>query len=404
MTAMAFSLAGLACEELEYDYPDPGEYTYAVVDTDQTACFDDMGEISCPDAGEAFHGQDAHYARYERRYTDNGDGTVTDEVTALIWQQDPGDKVDYGDAIDDAGDLDLAGYGDWRLPTVKELYSLILFDGEDPSGETGDDTSGLTPFIDDATFAFEYGDPADGDRIIDSQWVTTSVYGGRVMGGQECFFGLNFADGRIKCYPTSDKTYFALHVRGNPDYGANDLADNGDGTVSDLATGLMWMQGDSGEGMPWEDALAYCEALDDAGHDDWRLPSAKELQSIADYDRGPDITGSAAIDPLFSCSAITNEAGDSDYPYYWSSTTHAASNGTGGAAAYVSFGRALGYWMGEWQDVHGAGAQRSDPKVGDAADYPEGHGPQGDAIRIDNHVRCVRDDTAGGDDAADLEA
>ena len=41
-------------------------------------------------------------------------------------------------------------------------------------------------------------------------------------------------------------------------------------------------------------------------------------------------------------------------------------------------------------DVHGAGAQRSDPKEGDAADYPEGHGPQGDAIRIDNYVRCVR--------------
>jgi len=44
-----------------------------------------------------------------------------------------------------------------------------------------------------------------------------------------------------------------------------------------------------------------------------------------------------------------------------------------------------------WLDVHGAGAQRSDPKIGNPADYPQGHGPQGDAIRIYNYVRLVRD-------------
>jgi hypothetical protein len=46
-----------------------------------------------------------------------------------------------------------------------------------------------------------------------------------------------------------------------------------------------------------------------------------------------------------------------------------------------------------WIDVHGAGSQRSDPKTGDAGQYPTGHGPQGDAIRIDNMARCV----AGGE-------
>ena len=39
-----------------------------------------------------------------------------------------------------------------------------------------------------------------------------------------------------------------------------------------------------------------------------------------------------------------------------------------------------------------AGAQRSDPKTGDPDDYPYGHGPQGDVIRIYNFVRLVRDD------------
>jgi len=42
-------------------------------------------------------------------------------------------------------------------------------------------------------------------------------------------------------------------------------------------------------------------------------------------------------------------------------------------------------------DVHGAGAQRSDPKVGDAADFPAGMGPQGDVVRISHYVRLVRE-------------
>ena len=41
-------------------------------------------------------------------------------------------------------------------------------------------------------------------------------------------------------------------------------------------------------------------------------------------------------------------------------------------------------------DVHGAGAQRSDPKAGNPADFPKGRGPQGDVIRIYNYVRLVR--------------
>ena len=47
-----------------------------------------------------------------------------------------------------------------------------------------------------------------------------------------------------------------------------------------------------------------------------------------------------------------------------------------------------------WTDVHGAGAQRSDPKVDDGQEYPTGHGPQGDAIHFNNYVRCVSDDSA----------
>ena len=207
--------------------------------------------------------------------------------------------------------------------------------------------------------------------------------------------GVNFADGRIKGYPTSArKTYFVIYVRGNTDYGINDFVDNGNGTITDQATSLTWMQGDSGSGMDWEDALYNCEALNAAGYDDWRLPNTKELQSIVDYSRSPKTTNSAAIDPLFNVSQIINEAGEVDYPFFWCSTTHANMQ-NGRNAAYVTFGRALGNMGNSWIDVHGAGAQRSDPKTGDSSGYPTGHGPQGDAVRIDNYVRCVRGGTSG---------
>jgi hypothetical protein len=145
---------------------------------------------------------------------------------------------------------------------------------------------------------------------------------------------------------------------------------------------------------------------------------------------------------MFTCTSITNEAREADYPFYWSATTHAGFLG-GAAAMYVAFGRAGG-WMSplgmaggpperrggpgngpgpgpgfgpgpgpgdgfgpdgpppgmgrppagagdyHYVDVHGAGAQRSDPKAGDPAQYPHGRGPQGDVIRIYNYVRLVR--------------
>jgi hypothetical protein len=374
---------------------------YPVVSTNQTVFYDNNGVISVPASGSAFYGQDAQYTRNEPQYQDNGDGTVTDLVTGLMWAQSPDldgdgdidatDKRTYSQAVAGAGAFNLDGYTDWRLPTIKEQYSLILFSGVDPSGYEGTSTEGLVPFIDTDYFDFAYGDTDAGERIIDSQYASSSMY---VDG--ELLFGVNLADGRIKGYGLrmpfgpGEKTFFVLYVRGNTEYGINSLADNGDSTITDIATGLMWMQNDSRLGMNWEEALSHAENLEYAGYSDWRLPDAKELQSLVDYTRSPGTTTSAAIDPLFNCTVITNEAGQADFPSYWTSTTHANwSAVAGGSAAYVSFGRAMGY-MNEWVDVHGAGAQRSDPKMGDPNDFPTGRGPQGDAIRIYNYVRCVR--------------
>ena len=314
---------------------------FAVVDSGQAKCYSNINaEITCPTAGEAFYGQDAQHTGNASSFIDNVDGTVTDNITGLMWQQSPDtngdgdidadDKQTYDEAVAGASSVNLGVYIDWRLPTIKELYSLIDFSGKDPSGYEGSDTSGLIPFIDTAYFDFAYGDTGAGERIIDAQYASSNLYvsntandGGRTM------FGVNFADGRIKGYGLTlsglYKTFFVIYVRDNTSYGQNIFTDNGDGTITDSATGLMWTQDDSAIGLNWEEALAWVvqmNAADYLGYNDWRLPNAKELQSIVDYTRSPDTTSSAAIDPLFNVASIVNEAGQTDFPAYWSSTTH----------------------------------------------------------------------------------
>jgi hypothetical protein len=383
-----------------------------VVDTGQIRCFDLLREITCPSAGEAFFGQDAQYTGAAPSYTDHGDGTVTDLRTGLMWTQSPDltgngtidadDKLTYSQSLERAASISVGGYGDWRLPTIDELYSLMDFRGEDISGPPELAQSGRRPFLDTSVFAFGYGDTSAGERDIDAQFASSTLYTSTTMGGNTTMFGLNLADGRIKGYPAgatpmdpAGKGYYVLFVRGGEGYGVNDPLDNGDGTVTDRTTNLMWSREDSGVGMDWQDALAWAQEKNTEGwlgHSDWRLPNAKELQGLLDYTRSPDATASAAIDPVFGVTTIVNEAGQTDYPAFWTSTTHANTSDTpGGYAVYICFGRAMGNMNGQWMDVHGAGAQRSDPKVGDTADWPQGHGPQGDAIRIENFVRLVRD-------------
>jgi len=366
--------------------------SYPIVDTGTKAYYSDVEVISEPMENEAFYGQDATYTGHQSSYTDNGDGTITDNVTGLMWEVAMGDKITFDEAFTKAESSTLGGYPDWRVPTIKELYSLILFTGQ-VKGQTA-----ISFFIDINYFDHPIGDTSIGEREIDAQTWSATEYVGTTMRADATVFGVNFIDGRIKGYPKynprsaeANKMYFRM-VRGNSDYGKNTFSDNNNGTISDEATGLMWQKTDDGVARNWEEALAYAQSDNTANYTNWRLPNAKELQSIVDYSRSPQTSNSPAIDPLFITTEIVDPNGNAGhYPFFWTGTTHLDGANPYEGAVYIAFGEGLGQMNGTLMDVHGAGCQRSDPKSGLKSDYPQFWGPQGDVRYAYNYVRLVRD-------------
>ena len=405
------------------------ELTYKLTDTGQNKSYDSDGNEIDPAEGEAFYGQDAKYEGIEASFTDNGDGTITDNVSGLMWQMIPvSEYFTWYQAQEYCEDLSLAGYDDWRLPTAKELFGISDFSvgwpyldtnyfdfpempgsarsdtpqrdesqqaeaqpggGQHPQGghpggkaegdelpekEKSSESRGMQPALSD--------DGMEGEGISKQQgqfWTSNFYYVGTTHDGEDTAFGVNHATGHIKGYPVgSDGDVIGRYVRAvrGVDTSVNNFVDNGDGTISDLSTGLMWMTDDNGAAVNWEDALTYSENLELAGYDDWRLPNVKELQSIVDY------SGSfPAIDPTFF--NITTELEDNINCYFWTSTSAYFSKQEPEYyyAWYVAFGKAVGP---DGEDTHGAGAVRFSAK------YPENDIKEEDTGNSLNSVRCVR--------------
>jgi hypothetical protein len=93
--------------------------------------------------------------------------------------------------------------------------------------------------------------------------------------------------------------------------------DNGDGTITDLETGLMWVKDgrskgcNYGQGLTWEKSVEFCEKLDYGGYKDWKLPNLKELQSIIVGRKHPRIETT-----FFTNTNLLDYVG-----CYWTSTT-----------------------------------------------------------------------------------
>lgn len=212
-------------------------------------------------------GDDAAYARgRSRAFVAHGDGTVTDTNTGLVWVRDPagaglGIAYTWSQARDACEQLVYAGHNDWRLPTLEELSTLRNAGRYDP--------------VIDPVFV------SKADVIY--YWTSTAY-----ANGSGYLWGVSFGLGGVNwCYNLFQ--YAVRPVRYARPPASRPFADHGDGTATDLNTGLMWVKDPAAAGLggtyDWSGALAACENLTYAGYSDWRLPNVNELQSLVDYSR-----------------------------------------------------------------------------------------------------------------------
>ena len=315
-----------------------------IPDTGQTKCYNDTQEITCPQPGEPFYGQDAQYVTNPQSYTkldENGNdlpddapwpwAMARDNVTGLIWEikQDkdgvqnysnphdadntytwydsnpatnggdpgaPGDGTDTEDFINALNTEQFGGYNDWRLPAITELPFIRNMDISYPAINT--------TYFPNTIASYHWSSTTDPCHTFNAWYVPFNV--GAAHPGEKSVFSFN-----------------VRAVRGGQF--TNNFIDNEDGTVTDTSTGLMWQQATAPGGYTWQQALFYCENLilnndgewtsgtanaSGARYDDWRLPNINELHSIIDFTR---------CYPSIDTEYFPNTQSS----YYWTSTTWA---------------------------------------------------------------------------------
>ncbi|MBC7640793.1 MAG: DUF1566 domain-containing protein, partial [Flavobacterium sp.] len=212
-----------------------------------------------------------------------------DNITGLMWQQVDGGEMTIENAFIYADNLVLGGYSDWRLPTPKESFSIL-------------NHQNINPALNTAYFT---------NTNADYWWTNT------YQAGDNTKVWCTNAGGGIGNKPKSEtisaggiKKFHARAVRDitTPTVISNHFTDNGDGTVTDNLTQLIWQKVPNLSALIWENAIAYAESLSLASATDWRLPNLKELQSLNDE----SLTNPSANTVFFPTIGVHN---------YWSSTS-----------------------------------------------------------------------------------
>ncbi len=228
-------------------------------------------ELKLPDTSQtqdttATFGEDADYTINAQSFTDNTDGTITDNVTGLMWQKVDNGESTWDTAVTNAAGVSTGGYTDWRLPTPAELFSIFNHQNQNPALNT-------TYFPNNPVAAADYWWTSD---IYGNS--TTNVWCGNAGGG----LGGKPKSETLSYSPPGPFRYHARYVRGSKPSNLHSYANNLDGTVTDTDTGLMWSQLPAAA-TSWDAALSYAENLSYNGYTDWRLPNLKELQTLTDY-------------------------------------------------------------------------------------------------------------------------
>ena len=288
------------------------------------------------------------------RFADNQDGTVTDNLTGLTWLQDAGclPAAVWATALAEVNQLasgacalnDGSHAGQWRLPNLNELESVVDVSASNPAVSVG------SPFLNVSNGIY---------------WSSTSYFGGQ--GGSPTAWTIRFSDGRYMNDFSSNVKTTSLNevwaVKGNGigaaklqstgmyvAYSTGDdgskqkgvpltyprFIDNKNGTVADTLTSLIWLKQADCINQPWAAAIGSVSALasgqcgltDGSSAGNWRMPNRNEMQSLSDrmetnhadfFDNRFILKTSPGT--VYQAPIFTNFV---SFQYYWTSTTDAA--------------------------------------------------------------------------------
>jgi len=287
------------------------------------------------------------------RFADNGDGTVTDNLTGLIWLKNAGcfQRADWNSALTDANQLasgacglrDGSLAGQWRLPNLIELESVIDVSAAGPALTPGNpftNAANALYWTSTGYFGGEEGSPlawvidlTDGGFLNDGvQNVKTSS-----LNGVWAVRGTGSGPARLQAtglfeapLSAGDDPTLEMGVR----LTSARFIENGDGTFTDAMTGLVWLKQASCIQNDWATAVAavrnlasgQCGLSDGSAAGDWRMPNRNEMQSLADRNQNneSEYLNNTFLNPdgtVFQEAILDNYISGQ---YYWTSTTDAA--------------------------------------------------------------------------------
>ncbi|NQT58991.1 MAG: DUF1566 domain-containing protein [Bacteroidetes bacterium] len=280
------------------------------------------------------------------RFVNNGDGTVTDLLTGLMWQGAPpystysSNGYEWTYAVDPyVNNCSLGGYTDWHLPNVNELMSMVHAGENGPaawlnsidgfSGIRSDDYWTATLGYSDG-FASPMGWVVDmSDGLLGRQ--NSSSYGSFAM----IWVVRESSTGTVKLPKTGKTANFKPKDDGSLELGVAWPYPRfiiNDGLVFDALTGLLWKQEPYNTAVTWEDAMIHAENLDYGGYSDWRLPNRNEMRSLVSY-------GASSNDMYLSGKFDTTIP---EGRFWWTSTTYASPYGSSRAwVIYLDTGNSV---------------------------------------------------------------
>jgi hypothetical protein len=217
------------------------------------------------------YGQDGNYSFPVSGFEEGDTAHRVDAVTGLAWSVDLSGEVTYAEALAHCAQLAetaMAGYDDWRLPTLRELYSSVQ-----PAEQFGQTTHDNLALPDPNSIIWSINIVGEGSNEawgVSSNWAVT-----------------------LKCPRFGDEdydTHTARCIAGEAASGVWPTLAPADEVVVAPSTGLEWQRHLAGTGT-WAYALSTCEALELDGKSDWRLPEARELASLLQQAPDNSLTG-----------------------------------------------------------------------------------------------------------------